>query len=181
MHVTDKLHKQMESRDKHARPRSLREGEHVWVRNYLGRQKWVPGSVVEILGPLHYKVRVDSGIWHRHIDQLSTRSAEGSTLPATEGRPGNFESVEEENYPPVMPKLTHAELGNLRGQNTSKEAAKVPQPITDHKPESDKVEVQSKTPEEKEDQHEPENHQTNLIFETTALSSSLNITGLFYT
>ncbi|KAF2881215.1 hypothetical protein ILUMI_24961, partial [Ignelater luminosus] len=51
--------------------RELQEGERVQVRNYLGKEKWVFGKVLERLGKLHYRVILyDGRVWKRHVDQI---------------------------------------------------------------------------------------------------------------
>lgn len=51
--------------------RSISEGARVAARDYIDKQKWKYGNVIEKLGKLHYKVKLDDDrIWKRHIDQL---------------------------------------------------------------------------------------------------------------
>ncbi|XP_024893887.1 uncharacterized protein LOC112468774 [Temnothorax curvispinosus] len=51
----------------------FKEGERVSCRNYLGVDKWMFGKVVERIGKLHYKIKLDDGrIWKRHINQMRT-------------------------------------------------------------------------------------------------------------
>ena len=41
------------------------------VLNLRAGPKWVPGVIVEVLGPLTYLVQLKTGMfWRRHIDQL---------------------------------------------------------------------------------------------------------------
>ncbi|XP_045778737.1 uncharacterized protein K02A2.6-like isoform X1 [Maniola jurtina] len=55
--------------------REVKPEDEVWYRQYLKREKWVPGQVVECTGPSNYKVRSQDGdLVHRHIDQLKKRS-----------------------------------------------------------------------------------------------------------
>ncbi|XP_045781590.1 uncharacterized protein LOC123878463 [Maniola jurtina] len=55
--------------------REVKPEDEVWYRQYLKREKWVPGQVVECTGPSNYKVRGQDGdLVHRHIDQLKKRS-----------------------------------------------------------------------------------------------------------
>ena len=77
MRYKDQLFKQAcDSLDKHRKSSQLREfseGDSVLVRNYLGKQKWVPGKVVSRDGPVSYTVQVESGKWRRHIEQIRSR------------------------------------------------------------------------------------------------------------
>lgn len=46
-------------------------GEKVAARDYLGKDKWKFGRVLERHGELHYKIQLDDQrIWKRHVDQL---------------------------------------------------------------------------------------------------------------
>ena len=59
--------------DQHWHDRSWYVGEHVMVRNLCPGLAWIPGVVVERLGPVTYMV--DAGhdqIWKRHSDQLQS-------------------------------------------------------------------------------------------------------------
>ncbi|XP_036346551.1 uncharacterized protein K02A2.6-like [Rhagoletis pomonella] len=46
-------------------------GDKVAVRDYLSSAKWQFGIVKEVLGSLHYYIRLDDGrTWKRHVDQM---------------------------------------------------------------------------------------------------------------
>ena len=45
-------------------------GDKVLARNYSTGDKWIPGEIVEMTGPVSYKVRIPGGLLRRHIDQL---------------------------------------------------------------------------------------------------------------
>ena len=49
--------------------------EEVFVENYSGRgARWLPGVVVEVTGPLSYKVELgDQRIVRKHVDQMRSR------------------------------------------------------------------------------------------------------------
>ena len=53
--------------------REFKVGDTVWARNYMGRDKWLSGVVLEQGGPLSYSVDVGGRVWKRHIDQLTSR------------------------------------------------------------------------------------------------------------
>ena len=55
----------------------------VWVRDYHGKDKWVPGTINKKCGPLTYQVTVSKGFWKRHIDQPSSR-VNSSSMPLTQ-------------------------------------------------------------------------------------------------
>ena len=49
----------------------------VWVRNYNGEKKWIPGIVVKKTRPVSYQVKVEHDrVWKRHADQLRHRVKE---------------------------------------------------------------------------------------------------------
>lgn len=63
--------KQKERHDQHARPRLLYTGQSVMAKNFRSGEDWVPGVIVQQLGPLTYLVDVSEGrIWKRHVDHL---------------------------------------------------------------------------------------------------------------
>lgn len=54
--------------------RLMEEGESVFVRNYARGNKWLPGMVVEVTGPVSYVVQLEGGhTVRRHIDQMRRR------------------------------------------------------------------------------------------------------------
>jgi len=89
-------------------------GKRVSCRNYLGIDKWTFGNVIERIGKLHYKIKLDDGrIWKRHVNQMraignntlakSTDCVIFSNTPIVD----NIPTVEFENpvqqVPPVEP------------------------------------------------------------------------------
>ncbi|XP_062583836.1 uncharacterized protein K02A2.6-like [Saccostrea cucullata] len=52
--------------------RNFNIGDHVLVRDYRkGDQKWIPGIIHRITGPISYEVEVSPGnVWRRHVDQI---------------------------------------------------------------------------------------------------------------
>ena len=65
------LHK--DQHDQHARSRSLEAGQPVMVKNLLSGDSWIPGVVLEQLGPVSFLVNVGEGrtcIWKRHLESL---------------------------------------------------------------------------------------------------------------
>ena len=76
-----RLEKQMERGSQNLR--SFRGGDMVWVRDYHGKDKWVPGIINKKCGPLMYQVTVSKGLWKRHTDQLISR-VNSSNMPLTQ-------------------------------------------------------------------------------------------------
>ena len=48
-------------------------GEPIWMRNYSGKGKWIPGVMISKLGPLSYTIDAGGQENTRHIDQLKER------------------------------------------------------------------------------------------------------------
>ena len=58
----------------HAKDRTLRVGETVFVRNFDGKSKWLCGVIVEQTGPVSFRVRLDDGrVVRRHVDHVRSR------------------------------------------------------------------------------------------------------------
>ena len=50
--------------------RRVEVGDAVNVRNYSGCPKWIPGTVIQDIGPLSARVELQDGIVvHRHHDR----------------------------------------------------------------------------------------------------------------
>ena len=62
--------------DKKARLRDFEVGEAVFVENLIkqGQPKWLPGTIVEKVGSVMYRVQVNDKTWRRHADQLRPKS-----------------------------------------------------------------------------------------------------------
>ncbi len=57
--------------DRHSKSRLWIAGDRVMIRNHRPGPDWIPGTVVEVLGPVTYIVDTDEGQrWKRHADQL---------------------------------------------------------------------------------------------------------------
>lgn len=55
----------------HTARRELQVDDQAFARDYHGPNKWIPVKMIEIKGPLSYKVVTNDGrTWRRHIDQL---------------------------------------------------------------------------------------------------------------
>lgn len=71
-------------------------GERVASRNYSTDSKWKFGKVIQRLGDLHYKIKLDDGrMWTRHINQL--RSIGKNTPPLNEVENNHFYWSSEES------------------------------------------------------------------------------------
>lgn len=64
-------------------PRRFKVGQAVYVRNYSEGNRWVPAWVVEISGPVSYKVQIEDGtVWRRHVNQMIARQVANVPLPS---------------------------------------------------------------------------------------------------
>ena len=75
--------------DKEQIPRSkLREfqvGNCVWMRNYLGKPRWLPGVVTARTGPVSYRIQCRGQEHRRHVDQLKRRELVGQSKQVESG------------------------------------------------------------------------------------------------
>ena len=67
------------------------------VENHSGEGKWVPGVVLEKLGPTLYRVRVRDKVWKRHIDQMLENKADSHEEMNTDDDDDGFKGVAVEN------------------------------------------------------------------------------------
>ena len=57
--VTDVQDKQKQQHDQHAKCQSFNPGDKVLARNHNDTEMWLPGQIVEVTGPVSYKVHID--------------------------------------------------------------------------------------------------------------------------
>jgi len=61
-------------------PTFFNVGKRVSCRNYVGKDKWIFRNVIERIGKLLYKIKLDDGrIWKKHVNQIR---AIGKNTPA---------------------------------------------------------------------------------------------------
>ena len=56
--------KQLEQKKQHdlrAKSRTLRVGDHVFVKNFSAGRRWIPCVIVEMSGPLSFRVNLEEG------------------------------------------------------------------------------------------------------------------------
>ena len=71
--VRDKQSLQKSAHDRAARPRQWSAGDRVMARNLRPGPDWIPGTIVEVLGPVTYTVETDEGHrWKRHAEQIKS-------------------------------------------------------------------------------------------------------------
>ena len=107
--------------------RELTIGQKVMVRNYRSGTTWIPGEVTEKLGPLTYRVKLQSGsLCKRHIDQLrelsNTATSDVTNAPDVEAYfPSSLEHSRENagssanaSVPLHQPEVTNQEPASER-------------------------------------------------------------------
>ena len=73
--VCDKQATQKQLHDKWSKSREFFVGQHVMAKNLRPGPAWIPGVIIQRLGPLSYLVEVEGDVkWKRHVDQVKERS-----------------------------------------------------------------------------------------------------------
>ena len=117
--VEHRLSQQKKTHDLRAKERCFDEGRKVYVKNYRGGQRWLPGSIEKVTGPLSFHVKLTDGQTVRcHQDQLRHREAEDPPVVDADDF-GTFPEVEimeqantpqlEETGQPSAPAPEHTE------------------------------------------------------------------------
>ena len=79
--VLQRQAQQKKDHDRSSHVCELCTSQRVMARNYRDQNHWLPGTVVQRLGPLTYSVQLDTGsLWRRHIDQLRCRIGEAQEI-----------------------------------------------------------------------------------------------------
>lgn len=69
--VVDQQAQQKANHDRHSKEQELTDGQFVLAKNFCSGLKWMPGVIVEVLGPLSYHVKLtDRQILKQHADHL---------------------------------------------------------------------------------------------------------------
>ena len=101
--VESKQLQQKANHDNASRDRGFTSGDLVYAKNFGQGQRWWPGKVVEVTGPVSYRVSLESGhVVRRHQDHLRIRR----NAPAVEPEAVLEEDVEqdmEQDLDPVVP------------------------------------------------------------------------------
>ena len=75
--ITMKQSRQAQDHDRRSRARVITVGDNVFVKNFPNLiPRWIPGVVVEQLGPLSFRVQLQTGrVVQRHLDHVRQRLA----------------------------------------------------------------------------------------------------------
>ena len=106
--VLDKQAQQKLTHDRRSREAVWTVGQRVMAKNMGSGPNWIPATVTEVLGPVTYMVRIESGqVWKRHAEQLKTFVEQAQPQPASESTEGSefpwVESPEGETEPEEQP------------------------------------------------------------------------------
>ena len=93
----------------HAKDRTLRVGETVFVRNFDGKSKWLCGVIVEQTDPVSFRVRLDDGrMVRRHVYHVrSRRVSEREEMSVPEIESSSEPLLE---LPPELPTEEHVKM-----------------------------------------------------------------------
>ena len=75
--MSERVREQLQPQEELAVPRVFSQGACVWIRDFRPNApcKWMPGTVLSSVGPLHYTVSTQGGFQRKaHIDHLLRRS-----------------------------------------------------------------------------------------------------------
>ena len=98
--VEDKQTQQIKDHDKASRDRKFTVGRTVLARNYRRGPKWMPGTVVDVTGPVSYLVQLTGGLLvRRHVDQLRARVLRSDSASLQQQNNTAFPEEEEDIEP----------------------------------------------------------------------------------
>ena len=77
--VEERQQAQKRKHDLRARTRSFKEGDTVFVKNFGSGCQWLPGKILDVSGPVSFRVQLEDGRQRRcHQDHLRLREVEGA-------------------------------------------------------------------------------------------------------
>ena len=75
--MRSRISKQKEDHDQTAKERILVEGQKVYAKNFRGKPRWLPGAIIQVSGPLSFRVELlDGRVMRCHQDQLKARESD---------------------------------------------------------------------------------------------------------
>ena len=126
--VTSHQAEQKKHHDKHAKDRSLFPGTEVMVRDYIGSNKWIPGIVLDKLGPVTYSVEIENGrIFKRHIEQLRVRNPTPNPSQDNPTSQGNSTIQDNSYYPEAIDEVLPIPPPNIQEEPVQPPARRYPQ------------------------------------------------------
>ena len=80
--VESKQNQQKQNHDFTARSRALTQEDKVYVKTFGQGQRWLPGEIVEVTGPVSFMVKLlDGRLLRYHQDNLRIRKDNSPTFP----------------------------------------------------------------------------------------------------
>lgn len=81
--LSSKVQKRQEAQkanhDRHAKERTFKEGDAVFVKDFPTGKNWLSGSVTEVRGPLSYHVALSDGrVVRCHVEHIRVRTSQTS-------------------------------------------------------------------------------------------------------
>jgi len=73
LHPDEIKQKRPQQKDHLTTSKNFQLEEKVWVRNYYGTSRWLPGIITQKVGTCNYLVKVRGQMWKRNVDQLRLR------------------------------------------------------------------------------------------------------------
>ena len=133
--VRSRISKQKEDHDRTAKERILVEGQKVYAKNFRGKPRWLPGTIIQVSGPLSFRVELlDGRVMRCHQDQLraresdATRAEDNSDLLPDRSTPSTTLEAEteiEEIDPSAFPQLPLQETVSGRRYPTRARAPQI--------------------------------------------------------
>ena len=121
--------KKKQYHDEHCKQRQFLEGDSVYVKDFSGKEEWLPGIITKIQGPLSYLVELeDERVVRRHMDHVKVR------VSLTEPRDSQTNEVDEVLPPSVV------EVTDIPSTVTTDAASTTQRPVRPHKPPSRLIE-----------------------------------------
>ena len=110
--VSRKVTTKLSSSSSRKSPRTFSVGDKVFARNYHGTKIWLPPEIVQVAGPVSYKVKTSSNlILRRHIDQLRTRYGHSNEDTVTHNDLDNWNfpsSIDSNTFTPITTLSTNS-------------------------------------------------------------------------
>ena len=123
--MTDKQSQQKAAHDSHSKSRQFHVGQSVMARNLRPGPKWIPGIIVQRLGPLSFLIETRDGqLWRRHVDHLKSVYSDQESEDDSNCDADNWELPNSGQSPTVAPESTESE-GDA-AERESDDAAELP-------------------------------------------------------
>ena len=72
--TTQKVIRKQGNVENSSTPRHFKVGDKLYAKDFSGKGKWIPVSVIKVTGPISYKLKTQSGHFIcRHLDHLRVR------------------------------------------------------------------------------------------------------------